>query len=90
MTVNVSIIIYNVHTIIMMSTNKQLHVYVAQSYNLHLFSDTVQTKGKGESGYYRFLNRFGEYIWIQSRAVVVFDSCSGKPSHMVCTSYVIR
>ena len=33
-------------------------------------------KGEGLSGYYRFMNKFGQYVWIQSRATMMFDQCS--------------
>ena len=51
---------------------------------------TVQTKGEGLSGYYRFLSQFGFYVWIQSRATLMFDSRTGKPSYIVCMNFVIR
>ena len=48
------------------------------------------TKGEGLSGYYRFMNQFGQFIWLQSRATLMFDSRTGKPSYIVCMNFVIR
>ena len=50
---------------------------------------TVQTKGEGLSGYYSFLSQFGCHVWIQSRAMLMFDSHTGKPSYIVCINFVI-
>ena len=46
-------------------------------------------RGEGLSGYYRFLNKFGEYVWMQSRGVIIYDKHSGYPSYVVCVNYVI-
>jgi len=45
---------------------------------------TVQNKGEGLNGYYCFLSQFSFYVWIQSRATLMFDSHTGKPSYIVC------
>lgn len=47
-------------------------------------------KGEGLSGYYRYLNKYGSFVWVQSRATMMFDSRTGKPSYIVCMNYVIR
>lgn len=47
-------------------------------------------KGESLSGYYRFLNKFGEFIWLQSRATMIFDSRTGKPSYIMSMNFVIR
>ena len=47
-------------------------------------------KGEGLSGYYRFMNKFGQYVWIQSRATMMFDSRTNKPSYIVCMNFIIR
>ena len=48
------------------------------------------SKGEGLSGYYRYMSRFGEYVWLQSRATLMFDSRTGKPSYIVCMNFVIK
>ena len=55
-----------------------------------MYIHVVMARGEGLSGYYRWLNKFGEYIWVQSRATMMFDSRTGKPSYVVCMSYIIR
>jgi hypothetical protein len=46
-------------------------------------------RGEGLSGYYRYMNKFGEYVWMQSRATMMFDTKSGLPSYIVCMNFVI-
>ena len=48
------------------------------------------SRGEGLSAYYRFQNKFGEYIWMQSRATMMFDSRTGRPSYIVCMNFVIK
>ena len=50
----------------------------------------VMARGEGMSGYYRFLSRFGEYIWLQTRATLMYDSRTGQPSYIVCMNFIIR
>ena len=50
----------------------------------------VMTRGEGLSSYYRFQNKFGEYIWMQSRGTMMFDSRTGRPSYIVCMNFVIK
>ena len=42
------------------------------------------------SGYYRFMNKHGQFLWCQTRANMMFDSRSGKPSYVVCMTFVIK
>ncbi|XP_065894666.1 hypoxia-inducible factor 1-alpha-like [Dysidea avara] len=46
-------------------------------------------RGEGVSGYYRMLNKCGQFIWCQTRAHMMFDSRSGKPSYIVCMNFII-
>jgi PAS domain S-box-containing protein len=50
----------------------------------------LMQRGEGLSGYYRYMNKFGEYVWMQSRATMMFDTKSGLPSYIVCMNFVIR
>lgn len=54
------------------------------------FLPPVMTRGEGLSAYYRLQNKYGEYIWMQSRATMMFDSRTGRPSYIVCMNFVIK
>ena len=43
---------------------------------------TVLKTREGISGYYRMLNKYGGFIWCQTRAHMMFDSRTGKPSYI--------
>lgn len=47
------------------------------------------SKGEGMSGYYRFLSKSGNYVWMQSRATFVYDKQTGHPLYIVCVNYVL-
>ena len=47
-------------------------------------------RGEGLSGYYRYINKYGLHVWMQSRGIMMFDGRTGKPSYIVCMNYVIR
>ncbi|XP_011403284.1 PREDICTED: hypoxia-inducible factor 1-alpha-like [Amphimedon queenslandica] len=49
----------------------------------------LMEKGEGLSGYYRYLTKYGTFVWVQSRATMMFDSRTGKPSYIVCMNYII-
>ena len=51
---------------------------------------TVMTKGEGLSGYYRYLTHHGTFIWMQSRATMMYDSRTGNPSYIVCVNFIIK
>lgn len=53
-------------------------------------SHLLMTKGEGISGYYRYLTHHGNFIWMQSRATLMYDSRSGDPSHIVCVNFIIN
>nr|QHX41464.1 hypoxia-inducible factor 1-alpha-like protein [Halisarca dujardinii] len=52
-------------------------------------AEGVFEKGEGISGYYRFVAKSGVLIWLQTRAVLVCDSLSGKPQSLMCFNFVI-
>ena len=51
---------------------------------------TVRQKGESVTGYYRFLTKYGHYVWLQTKGAMVVDQRTGKPSHVVCIHFVIR
>lgn len=52
-------------------------------------SRRVQARGEGLSGYYRMLTKHGDYVWLQTRATMMFDSHTGEPSYIVCMNFII-
>lgn len=55
-----------------------------------VFLAAVLARGESLSGYYRFMTQFGYFVWVQTRASVMYDSRTGKPSYMVFLNYIIR
>ena len=53
-------------------------------------SSPVRARGEGLSGYYRMITKHGDYVWLQTRATMMFDSHTGEPSYIVCMNFVIR
>lgn len=49
----------------------------------------IVEKGEGLSGYYRFMTQRGCYVWLQSRGSLMYDSRTGKPTHLVSLNYII-
>ncbi|XP_067681764.1 endothelial PAS domain-containing protein 1-like [Haliotis asinina] len=45
-------------------------------------------KGTSVSKYYRFFGKTGDWIWLQTRATIIYNT-SQKPQYVVCMNYVI-
>jgi hypothetical protein len=52
------------------------------------FLIAVIDKGTSVSKYYRFLGKTGEWVWMQTRATIIYSAAS-KPQYVVCMNYVI-
>lgn len=50
---------------------------------------TLLTKGQSVSKYYRFLLRTGGWVWLQTKANIVYDSKTCQPQFVLCTNYII-
>lgn len=50
---------------------------------------TLLTKGQSVSKYYRFLVRTGGWVWLQTKANIVYDSKTCQPQFVLCTNYII-
>lgn len=50
---------------------------------------TLLTKGQSVSKYYRFLLRTGGWVWLQTKANIVYDSKTCQPQFVLCTNYMI-
>lgn len=48
----------------------------------------VMEKGEGSSGYYRFLTKSQQWIWLQTRFYISYHQWNSKPEFVVCTHRV--
>lgn len=46
-------------------------------------------KGEGNSGYYRFLTKSQQWIWLQTRFYISYHQWNSKPEFVVCTHRVV-
>ena len=46
-------------------------------------------KGEGNSGYYRFLTKSQQWIWLQTRFYISYHQWNSKPEFIVCTHRVV-
>lgn len=68
------------------------HSFCSVCYWLVNFLSTcfiVLTKGQSVSKYYRFLVRNGGWVWLQTKANIVYDSKTCQPQFVLCTNYII-
>lgn len=49
----------------------------------------VMEKGEGNSGYYRFLTKSQQWIWLQTRFYISYHQWNSKPEFIVCTHRVV-
>lgn len=49
----------------------------------------VLEKGQCETKYYRFLTKFGGYLWVLTQATVIKDNLS-NPQYIICINHVLR
>lgn len=52
-------------------------------------SRQVMEKGEGNSGYYRFLTKSQQWIWLQTRFYISYHQWNSKPEFIVCTHRVV-
>jgi PAS domain-containing protein len=50
----------------------------------------VLTKGQCVSGYYRLLAKYGGWVWVQTKASIVYASKTCQPQFVLCIHYAIR
>ncbi|XP_053399900.1 endothelial PAS domain-containing protein 1-like [Mercenaria mercenaria] len=48
----------------------------------------LMIKGNSVSKYYRFLGKTGNWVWLQTRATIIYNTAN-KPQYIVCMNYVI-
>lgn len=50
----------------------------------------VMQTGKGKSGFYRFLTKGQQWIWLQTDFYVSYNQFNAKPDYVVCTHKVVN
>ena len=50
---------------------------------------TLLTKGQSVSGYYRLLAKYGGWVWVQTKASIVYASKTCQPQFVLCIHYAI-
>lgn len=53
------------------------------------YTHTVKQKGEGTSGYYRFLTKGQQWIWLQTKYLITYHHWNSRPEFVVCTHRVI-
>ena len=61
--------------------------YIILSVNILSFLSVI-ARGQSVSKYYRFLGKTGEWVWMQTRATVIYNT-TNQPQYVVCMNYVI-
>ncbi|XP_062499144.1 circadian locomoter output cycles protein kaput-like [Corticium candelabrum] len=51
---------------------------------------TRRFAGEGVSGYYRFLRRDSQWVWLQSRAAIMYNNKTARAEYIVVINYVIN
>ncbi|XP_031619632.1 circadian locomoter output cycles protein kaput isoform X2 [Contarinia nasturtii] len=57
--------------------------------NIVTCHEMVMEKGEGNSGYYRFLTKSQQWIWLQTRFYISHHQWNSKPEFIVCTHRVV-
>lgn len=73
----------------MLGTSWYLYTHICDSHVLKDCHDTVLKQGQAVSGYYRVLVTSGGWIWMQTKANMVYLSTTGQPQYIICVHYVI-
>ncbi|XP_037820493.1 circadian locomoter output cycles protein kaput isoform X2 [Lucilia sericata] len=50
----------------------------------------LMQSGKGKSGYYRFLTKGQQWIWLQTDFYISYNQFNAKPDYVVCTHKVVN
>lgn len=58
------------------------------SYNMFYFISVI-VKGSSVSNYYRFIGKNCQWVWMQTRATIIYNT-SNVPQYIVCMNYIIR
>lgn len=51
---------------------------------------TVMNKGQCVTKYYRWIQKTGGYIWIQSSATIAINAKNGNEKNIIWVNYVLR
>ena len=74
----------------MVNTSWYLYSHMCDTKVIKECQEAALKKGQALSGYYRVLLKDGGWIWMQTKANVVYQSSTGQPQFISCVHYVIR
>jgi len=66
-----------------------LFTHICDNHVLKTCHTTLLKIGQAVSGYYRVILKNGGWIWMQTKANVVYVASTGQPQHIMCIHYVI-
>ncbi|XP_063707106.1 rho GTPase-activating protein 7-like isoform X2 [Culicoides brevitarsis] len=72
----------------LLSTSLFILHHAEDSENMLLIFKSLINKGQIETRRYRYLARYGGYVWVVTQATVLYEK--QKPSSVVCINYAIR
>jgi hypothetical protein len=68
-----------------------VHTYIMISnYRVPFSLFLVISKGQSVSKSYRFLMKTGDWMWLQTKAVISYNTRSQKAQFITCYNYVVR
>jgi len=73
----------------MVNTSWYLYSHMCDTKVIKECHESALKKGQAVSGYYRVLLKDGGWIWMQTKANVVYQSSTGQPQFISCVHYVI-
>ncbi|XP_052429990.1 single-minded homolog 1-like [Carassius gibelio] len=65
------------------------HVHSCDSFHLRCAHQLLLVKGQVTTKYYRFLSKYGGWVWVQSYATIVHNIRSSRPHCIVSVNYVL-
>lgn len=73
----------------MVNTSWYLYSHMCDTKVIKECHEMALKNGQAVSGYYRVLLKDGGWIWMQTKANIVYQSSTGQPQYMICIHYII-